>query len=523
MIAGMFVGYKLFYKMNQSSTTDRVDANTAEILKGFRPGNVQQVINLIELRYVDSLGKDSLEGSAIDAIVARLDPHSQYIQAHLMDEVSADLKGNFGGVGIEYMIINDTVMAVAIIDKGPAALAGLTEGDALLAVNGTPIAGTGITHEQLRGLLRGETNSKVNITLLRNGNKMNLQLKRGTIPLPSVDAWYMLTAGTGYIKINRFSETTFFEFMDAATDLTGKGMQKLILDLRGNGGGLLDQATKIADELLKDGTTIVQVKGSKVAEEITYSTKPGIFEEGDIVVLVDENSASASEVLAAALQENDRATIAGRRTFGKGLVQEQYNLGNKGALRLTVARYFTPLGRSIQKPYNGNRAAYHHEVVERRLHPVAVEDTTGKKVFVTRKGKKIFELGGVLPDTIILPDTTALHRQLSRFAAGNKFTEMAYGHFHKHKREIVAMGSAQAFASRYALGREAWQQLEGALKADSSLASLKLRDADKQWLELRMKATMARYAWRTKGYYEVLNQQDKMVQTALQMMQSTAP
>lgn len=517
MIAGMFIGYKLFWAMNPNNSGSAA-GGSSDLLRSLRPSQVQQVLNLIEMRYVDSLPQDSLEINAIEALMARLDPHSQFIPAQQMDEVSADLRGNFGGVGIEYMIINDTVVAVSVIEKGPAAEAGVAEGDALLAVNGKNISGTNVTHDQLRSLLRGEANSKLTLTLLRNDQKIDKTLKRGIIPLPSVDAWYMINATAGYIKINRFSETTFFEFMDAATGLTKAGMQQLILDLRGNGGGLLDQATKIADELLKDGTTIVKVKGSKMAEEITYSTKPGIFEEGAIVVLVDENSASASEVLAAALQENDRATIIGRRTFGKGLVQEQYILGNQGALRLTVARYLTPLGRSIQKPYTSNKAAYHHEVYERRLNPTADEDTAGKKAFVTRKGKRVYEVGGVVPDSTVLPDTTATYRQLARFAAGNKFMELSYKYFHQHKQSIATLGSAQAFVNNYKLSNADWQLVENALQNDSLPGKIQLRDTDRLWLEHRLKANVARYIWRAKGYYEVLNLQDKMVQTGLQIL-----
>ncbi len=513
MIFGMLTGYQLFRELGGQNQAN--NGGSLGFLKTSNGNSLQQVLDLIELKYVDTLKTDQLEISGIEALIANLDPHSQYIPAVKMADVSADLSGNFSGIGVEYQLIEDTVIVVAVIEKGPADIAGIEEGDALLAVDDSTIAGVEITPPQLRLLLRGQANSKVNLKLLRDKKTLVKTVQRGSIPQPSVDAYYMMDTVTGYIKLNRFAETTYFEFMDAATDLQKAGMKKMVLDLRGNGGGLLEEATNIADELLEDGSTIVSMRGKGIKSQIIYSTKPGIFEKGQLVVLIDEQSASASEVLAASLQENDRAIIVGRRSFGKGLVQEQYPLANQGALRLTVARYYTPLGRSIQKPYAESRSAYQHEVTERynNGNSLLQTDTAGKKIFTTRNGKKLYEGGGVTPDYPMPIDSMRLTISLVDIYNSGKLLEETYRIFHRDKNQITKYKNPVDFYKNYRIPSADLNRIE-LLGSTDSLPAVKLSDEDKRLLEIRVKALVARYYWRSKAFFQLLNMTDPTIQFA---------
>lgn len=506
---GMAGGYQLYRHMAWRNRP----------MTGGRTSSLQQVLDLVNLKYVDTLSLDSIEYAGIESITGRLDPHSVFIPASEIAEVEADITGNFSGIGVEYQMMSDTLMVVNIIEKGPAANAGLLAGDAIVAVNDSSIAGKKLDGRQLRSMLRGKRGSTVRVTLVRDGKVLEKTITRGEVPLPSVDAWYMIAPGTGYIRLNRFAETTFFEFMDAATALNEKGMKKMVLDLRGNGGGLLDEATKIADELLEDGLTIVSTKGAKVKPQTITATKPGLFEKGEIVVLIDEQSASASEVLAAALQEHDRATIVGRRSFGKGLVQEQFNLSNGGALRITVARYYTPLGRSIQKPYENGQEAYSQEIID-RIHNRSTgqqTDTAGKKIFITRKGKKLYESGGITPDFMVAFDSLTPSPLLLRIYRNDLVSDLVFGLYRSSKTAISGYANPVAFDTGFAFTPAIWQQIELRAALDSiNLSGLK--QADRIILENRMKALLARFRWRNTGYFQLVNRRDPAVLKALDLL-----
>src|SRR5882672_10405346 len=353
MIVGMLIGYRLYE-----------NTNTKGFFKTRKLNRVQEVVDLVNMKYVDPVDTDSLGEEAIQGILAHLDPHSYFIPAVDREEMNEDLKGNFEGIGIEFQIINDTVNATYVLPDGPSDKAGMKIGDKFIKVNDSVVAGNGITSERIKKFLRGPGASNVIITLLRDNKIKQLPVTRGTIPLPAVDAGYMLDKETGYIRINKFSRTTYGEFLQAMEKLQQQGLQKLMLDLRGNGGGIVDEAVGIADEFLGDDKLIVYTEGRKSPRREYRAQKPGLFEKGRLILLVDEGTASASEILTGALQDWDRATIMGRRTFGKGLVQEPFQLTDGSELRLTIARYYTPIGRSIQKPYNKGRDSYNDEVVE---------------------------------------------------------------------------------------------------------------------------------------------------------------
>jgi carboxyl-terminal processing protease len=513
IIAGMAIGYQLYRHMEWR---DRPVAGGAT-------SSTQQVLDLVKFKYVDSIALDSIEWAGLQAITEKLDPHSVFIPLEQLADVEAELTGNFSGIGVEYQMIRDSLVVVNVIEKGPAAQAGIQTGDIFIAVNDSAITGKKISDLKLRGMLRGKKASKVKVTLLRNANLLDKEIIRGDVPMPSLDAYYMIEPGVGYIKLNRFAETTFFEFMDAATALNEKGMEKLILDLRGNGGGLMEEATKIADELLEDGLIIVETKGAKLKPQSTMATKPGLFEKGPIVILIDEQSASASEVLAGALQDHDRATVMGRRSFGKGLVQEQYRLSNGGALRLTVGRYYTPLGRSIQKPYNNGSDAYKKEIMGRFQEGSTAyqTDTVGKRIFTTRKGKKLYESGGISPDIWIPFDSTILPHSLQKLYNSNLIIEMVYDIFRQQKSELKANDSPTEFGENFNLDDGMWQQLYARAAVDSIFLK-GLKESEKQQLSLRIKALFARYRWRNQGYYEILNTYDPAIKTAITYLENNS-
>jgi carboxyl-terminal processing protease len=509
MVIGMWAGYQLQGNINwQTRNSSAVSS-----------GSVQQVLDLVRMKYVDTLNLDSVETAAIEIITDQLDPHSIYIPPADLAEENANIQGNFSGIGIEYQIIKDTLNVVYVLDNGPSDRAGLKTGDQILKVDTASIVGVNQTNADLHHYLRGKPGSKVNVTILQNGKVKEVEITRGNIPIPSLDAAYMAEPGVGYIKLNKFSETTYREFMDAATSLQAKGMKKMILDLRGNGGGLLQQATNIADELLPDGKLIVSTRGGHVKTRDVMSSKPGIFEEGELVLLIDEFSASASEVLAGALQDNDRGTIIGRRSFGKGLVQEQYDLSNNGALRLTVARYYTPTGRSIQKPYTrGNNSLYRQEILERfHGNESYMADSTHAKAYTTRGGKVLYDGGGITPDIIVPLDSATFSTAVSSLYRQNILSDYVFSIFKEQRSQIQQYPDAGGLFKAYKLPDSAWSGLVKAAHKDSVTLD-GVTGKPKEDIELRIKALLARYIWRSTGYFQVMNNQDSIYKKALEVV-----
>jgi carboxyl-terminal processing protease len=509
MVIGMWAGYQLQGNMNwQSRGSSAVSS-----------GSAQQVLDLVKMKYVDTLNMDSIETAAIEVITDQLDPHSIYIPPMDLADENASLQGNFSGIGIEYQIIKDTLNVVYVLDRGPSDRAGLKTGDQILKVDTTSIIGINKTSADLHSYLRGKAGSKVKVTLLQNGKVKEVEITRGSIPIPSLDAAYMAEPGVGYIRLNKFAETTYREFMDAATGLQAKGMRKMILDLRGNGGGLLQQATNIADELLPDGKLIVSTRGSHVKTREVTSSKPGLFEEGELVLLIDEFSASASEVLAGALQDNDRGTIIGRRSFGKGLVQEQYDLDNGGALRLTVARYYTPTGRSIQKPYSkGNNEKYREEILE-RFHGggTYVPDSVHAKAFTTRGGKKLYDGGGITPDILLPFDSSTINTAIAQLYRQNVLSDYVFSIFKDQRSQLQKYPDAAGLLKEYKLPDSAWPGLVQAAHKDSVTLDA-VTGKPKDDIELRIKALLARYIWRSNGYFQVMNMEDSIYRKALEVV-----
>ena len=384
-----------------------------------KPNTMDEVLAYIAAKYVDTVNISFIKQKGIEALLAQLDPHSVFIPHTQLVEVNQQMKGSFEGIGIEFFPVFDTATVVNIIGGGPAAQAGLKKGDKIVSVNDTLVAGKNYSDNAIKGKLKGEGGTKVKVGVIRRGEKevKYFSIIRGKIPLSSVTASYMITPEIGFIKMERFSQTTEDEMHSALSKLKESGMKKLILDLRGNGGGVLDIAVDIADEFLSEKKLVVYTEGRVYPKQEYYTSKAGLFEDGEMCVLIDDESASASEILAGALQDYDRATIVGRRSFGKGLVQEQYTLSDSSGLRLTIARYYTPSGRSIQKSYKDGTESYYHEMINRYTNgeltnkdSIKLTDTTK---YFTATGRVVYGGGGIVPDVFVSIDTSLYSASIS--------------------------------------------------------------------------------------------------------------
>jgi len=510
MIVGMYLGYKM---------RDNMPGKGFFYTEKHRP--MQEIMDLIESKYVDDVKVDSLADTAIQAILSKLDPHSVFIPAEQLQDVNDDLAGKFYGIGIEFNIFDDTLNVTNVLKGGPGDKAGLTVGDKFLKVGDSIVTGKKAAVDEFKKLLRGSRGSDVSVTYLRNGTQKTVKMTRDAIPLASLDASYMITKDIGYIRLNKFASTTYHEFMDALLELKKQGLQKLVLDLRGNGGGILEEAVDIADELLSDDKLITYTEGKHVAKKEYRCHRNGQFEKGQLVVLADEGTASASEILIGALQDWDRATIIGRRTFGKGLVQEQYELSDKSALRLTIARYYTPIGRSIQRPYTKGDKAYYDEI-SNRYHNGETQsadsvknDTT--KAFKTKAGKKVYGGGGITPDHFIALDTSLYSPLLLKLFTRSAIPGFSYRYYLKNQKQLNAYKKPAEFVTGFSFADADWQQFGNLAIIDSVDIKL-LSPREKANLTNNIKAALARQLWRTEGYFEVLNTTDNGIKKALEVL-----
>lgn len=508
LTAGMMAGFKLRENIPYSQA----------FFQTSRRSSLQEVMDLVREKYVDPFNTDSLSQDAIQAMLQHLDPHSVYIPASNLQSVNEDLQGNFQGIGVEFNIINDTVNVINVLKQGPSNKAGLQLGDKFIQVNDSLVAGNHISSEKIRKLLRGPAGSQVRVKLLRDRQVMPAVITRGTIPLYSLDAAYMIDSTTGFIHLNKFAGTTYEEFMQAMEKLQQQGMKSLVLDLRGNGGGILGEAVDIADEFLDDEKLIVYTQGHSQPKTEYHAKRPGLFEKGRLTLLVDETSASASEVLAGALQDWDRATIIGRRTFGKGLVQEQYDLSDGAALRLTVARYYTPVGRSIQKPYDKGHDAYNEELTERFQNgEVLVGDTARHSgiPYKTPHGRIVYGGGGITPDIFVPFDTASISNSTVARLFSESFGNFIYNYYVQHKSTLNQYKDPIDFARHFRVTDTVWNELVKYTARDS-VDMKNIASRDKEEIQRRVVTWMARQIWRMEGYYEANNLDDRAVQKALE-------
>ncbi len=516
------VGLGSGYLITKKSVTDQL-AQNPKVVHG---NKMNQLITYIEKNYVDTIDPQLLEEKAITSLLRNLDPHSEYIPAKEFELVNEPLEGNFDGIGIEFNIIKDTVRVVNPILGGPSEKLGIKAGDRIIKVNGKNITGKEITSKTVFEKLRGKSGTKVEITILRSGvkNELNFSIIRGKIPLYSLDFAYIIKPKIGYIKISKFAGTTYEEYLNAFNELSKKGMEKLILDLRGNGGGYLRTAVELADEFLSKGLQIVYTEGKAQPKKVYEATTRGGFENKELVVLIDESSASASEIVAGALQDNDRATIIGRRSFGKGLVQDQIDLPDGSGIRLTIARYYTPTGRCIQKPYNKGTEAYYSEEYERYEHGELYNADSIKldksKQYKTPSGKIVYGGGGIVPDIFVPADSAKYGKMVNRLFYAGHINTFSF-EFADRKRNWFKNNykSAEEFVSRFEVTPEIIQEF---------LSYAKMKNEKENWsntqphqlkgLNHLLKAVIGRNIFDKDAYYPVLNEQDNCVLKAVEVL-----
>lgn len=478
---------------------------------------ISQIINFIDNAYVDTVERNKLIEKAISAILEDLDPHSYYISAEELASYTEPLEGNFEGIGVEFLIQNDTVRVVAAIEGGPSATLGILAGDKIISVDGENMAGVDVSNEDVVKKLKGPGGTKVNVEVLRRKEKINFEITRGTIPLNSVVTAQMLDDTKGFIKVSRFARTTYDEFMHHLGILEGQGMKELILDLRGNGGGYLNAAVKMSEEFLQKGQLIVYTEGKSSPRKSYYAEKKGKYVNLPIAVLINEGSASASEILAGAIQDNDRGLIVGRRSFGKGLVQEHMSLRDQSALRLTVARYYTPSGRSIQKPY-GSEIEYEDDYEIRLAHGELVNSDSihfdDSLKYTTPGGRVVYGGGGIMPDIFVGLDTVGASGYLSMVSYQGLINQFGFDFADAHRDQLSAYNTYQKFGSEFVVADSVFDAFttyaEEAGVAKDTYGIQRSEDV----LKIRIKAYIARNIWGNDGFYSVMNTDDNVLREA---------
>lgn len=482
-----------------------------------RYAKLKDIVEMLNNRYVDDVDGDKIFEETISDMLHKLDPHSNYLSAEEMQRASEQIQGQFGGIGVRFAVIRDTICVTNVVPNSPSVAAGLKAGDKIIKIENKSVASRKISTDKIMKMLKGPENTSVNIELLRNKSKIKKSIIRGMIPLQSVICSYMISPTTGFVKIDEFSVATAKEFQIASARLKKLGMNKIILDLRNNPGGVLQSAVDIVDEFLPAGKVIVKTKGAHLREQVYKSTSKGELENIKVVVLINSNSASASEIVAGALQDNDRATIMGRRSYGKGLVQEDILLSDKSNVRLTIARYYTPTGRCIQKPYTDDYEGYLKEEMERFENGEQFHADTSKFAdslkFKTPKGKVVYGGGGIFPDVFIPMDTLGSSWYFTDLRYTAAFQNFAFD-FVSNKRS--KWGSLNDYLKGFEIDEKLLIDFTNyAQKYHFVKVDKKGLNESKTLIKQTLKAEIARQLWTEEGFYAVINQFDKEVQRAL--------
>lgn len=482
-----------------------------------------ELLGIIQSEYVDTVNLEEIETTTFNDLLNKLDPHSVYIPAKDLQTVNEPLDGNFEGIGVEFNIVNDTIMVVTAISGGPSADLGIQSGDRIIKADTTNLAGVKITNDDVVKALKGKKGTQVMVSIYRPSSKQIIKynITRNTIPIYSVDASFMLDNKIGYVKISRFGATTHQEFIEAVDKLKKQNMQSLVLDLRGNPGGYLKAATDIVDELLDDGKLIVYTEGRAKPKQTYQTEKEGIFENGKLAVLIDEGSASASEIVSGAIQDWDRGLVIGRRSFGKGLVQEPFELTDGSAIRLTIARYFTPSGRCIQKKYSEGFEHYEDDIYNRFENGElendqfnAVTDTT--KYFTKLKNRVVYSGGGITPDFKVTLDTSFSSKFLTHIAALGLINKTAYQYVDFNRKNLKVYKNLDEFTTKFSVDRILINELVVmAAKENVTKPSDQELKKSEEFIKLQLKAIIARQLWRDGGYFKVTTAKDRTIQKAV--------
>jgi carboxyl-terminal processing protease len=513
LIFGIIIGIRLVPRDTVKGNIFSVDFS--------KYSKVGDVLRHIKRDWVDTVNLEKLEEDAIIEILENLDPHSQYISANEFDQANEYLEGNFEGIGVQFRIEKDTAMVIIPIAGGPSDKVGVKAGDRIVIVDGDTVVGSEITSENIMKRLKGKKNTKVNIQVFRRGESQLLEfnITRGVIPTYSLDIAYMIDANIGYIKLSKFSSTTSEEFSDALSKLLNEGMTKLILDLRNNAGGYLQAAIDVADEFLVDKQLIVYTEGKNRATKYAFATKKGKFEQEPVIILIDEGSASASEIVAGAIQDNDRGIIIGRRSFGKGLVQEQITLFDGSAIRLTTARYYTPTGRSIQKPYGNGREEYFNEFHQRFVngevfHADSIHFDDSLKFF-TKKGKIVYGGGGIMPD-IYIPIRNAKELvYYNRLIGRGLIYDFALDYTDANRNSLNQYDNLRKFADNFKVSEAMFNDLISYADSQGLERDTKSINAMKEDIKALLKALIGRNILDNEGFYPTFNEKDEILQEAI--------
>lgn len=481
--------------------------------------------------YVDSVDNGKLVEDAITGMLEKLDPHSSYMDKEETKEMTEPLQGNFDGIGIQFSMLTDTVYIIQIIPGGPSEKVGLQAGDRIIMVNDSLIAGVKMKTTDIMKRLRGQKGTEVDVKVLRNNTPELIEFKiiRGKIPIYSLDAAYMADKNTGYIKLNRFAATTVEEFKEALKQLKGQGMKQLILDLQSNGGGYLGAAIELADEFLGNDKLIVYTEGDKQRREEAKSTSKGDFENGRFIVLVDESSASASEIVSGAVQDWDRGLIIGRRTFGKGLVQKPIPLPDGTMIRLTIARYYTPTGRCIQKPYeNGNNELYGRDLIDRYnngelIHADSIHFPDSMKYNTLVNHRTVYGGGGIMPDVFIPIDTTRLTDYHRNLLAKGVINRLSMNYIDRDRDELKKeYPKIEAFKEKFVITDDILREMRE--MADAEKIEFKEDEYQKALplITLQMKALIAHDLFDMAKYYQIINDENNSLKEALRIINNPA-
>lgn len=515
LISGIWLGYFLSLKIGSSNGKNQNQQTSTN-------EKINSLLEFIDYQYVDTINKSDLVEKTVTAMLQSLDPHSSYIPAAEFDMSNETLEGNFDGIGVEFNIIRDTIRVINPIEGGPSEKVGIRAGDKLIKVGVENLTGEKITNKKVFEALRGKSGTMVNVTILRNGvkNPMPFKITRAAIPLYSLDAAYMTSGDIGYIKINKFAATTYNEYLKAFNELNKQGMKKLILDLRGNPGGYLNAAVDISDEFLTNGLQIVYTQGKANPKKTYRATQRGSFEKNNLVILIDEGSASASEIVAGAIQDNDRGLIIGRRSFGKGLVQDQMQLPDGSAIRLTVARYYTPTGRCIQKPYSDDKTDYYNEEFDRYQHGELLNADSIKldksKQYKTPEGKIVYGGGGIMPDVFVPIDTTKSNPFLNKVFYAGLINTFAFEYADKNRIELKKYTNSKTFINQFKITTAIFDEFyEYCKKQSIELGSLNKQQSNVA-LEPYLKALIGKNAFDKDAYYPIINKNDKCIIKAIE-------
>ena len=515
LIIGIWLGYFLTLKFSNGTNSQQNKHSSSN-------EKINSLLEYIEYQYVDTINKSELVEKTVTAMLQSLDPHSSYIAAAEFETTNESLEGNFDGIGVEFNIIKDTIRVINPIEGGPSEKIGIKAGDKLIKVEGKNMTGPKITNKEVFEKLRGISGTAVNVTILRNGIKkpLNFKIIRDAIPLYSLDAAYIVKPKIGYMKISKFAATTYDEYIKAFNDLNKLGMKKLILDLRGNPGGYLNAAVDISDEFLVNGLQIVYTQGKANPKKTYKATEKGSFEKNEIVILIDEGSASASEIVAGAIQDNDRGLIIGRRSFGKGLVQDQLQLPDGSAIRLTVARYYTPTGRCIQKPYTDDKSIYYNEEYDRyqngELLNADIIKIDKTKKYRTPEGKIVYGGGGIMPDIFVPIDTSKTNSFLNKVFYVGAINTFAFEYSDKHRNELKDFKTAENYIDKF----EITDQILNEFYLYCEYQKLFIEKIDKLKTDIALKpylkAFIGRDAFNKDAYYPIINKNDKCINKAIE-------